>query len=214
LTAQPGTFEIGGPESLTLTELTALTRRWLGLARQPMLHVPLPLAKALGHVGDALKLGPISATAVTQLQAGLLAAPSPMARGVRAFIMARPAGTQDLWQARLYLLKPLIRLTLAVLWLFSAVLGLTLQPDRFAMIHAPLWSARLGGLIDLGLGLALLRNWRPLLMGYAQLGMVAGYTVGLTLLAPGLWADPFGGLLKNLPILALILTHLALVEER
>jgi hypothetical protein len=29
-----------------------------------------------------------------------------------------------------------------------------------------------------------------------------------------LWLDPFGGLLKNLPILALMLVHLVLVEER
>ena len=214
LTAPPGITEIGGPESLSLTELTTLTRRWMGLARQPVLHIPLWLAKGLGRCGDILRLGPISATAVTQLQAGLVAAPSQMVRGVTDFTMARPAGTQDLWQARLYLLKPAIRLTLAVLWLASAALGLTLQPGSFPMIDAPLWAARLGGLIDLGIGLALLRNWRPRLIGHAQLAMVAAYTVGLSLLAPALWADPFGGLLKNLPILALILTHLALAEER
>ena len=125
-----------------------------------------------------------------------------------------PAGTQDLWQARLYLLKPLIRLTLAGLWLYSAALGLTLHPDSFPMINAPLWIARLGGIIDLALGVALIRNWRPRATALAQLAMVALYTIGLTVLAPGLWADPFGGLLKNLPILTLILTHLALVEER
>ena len=214
LTAPPGITEIGGPESLSLTELTALTRRWLGLARQPVLHIPLGVAKVLGRIGDMLRLGPVSATSVAQLQAGLVAAPAPMVRGVTAFTMARPAGTQDLWQARLYLLKPLIRLTLAVLWLASAGLGLMLQPASFPMIDAPLWTARLGGLIDLGIGLALLRNWQPMWTGYAQLAMVAGYTIGLSLLAPGLWADPFGGLLKNLPILALILTHLALTEER
>ena len=214
LTARPATTEIGGPETLTLTELTRLTRRWLGLAPQPILHIPLPLARGLGHIGDALRLGPISATAVAQLQAGLCAAPSPMARGVTAFTMARPAGTQDLWQARLYLLRPLIRLTLAVMWLWSAALGLALPPDSFPLIHAPLWTARMAGVIDLGLGLALIRNWHPRTTGLAQLAMVAGYTIGLTLLAPGLWVDPFGGLLKNLPILALILTHLALIEER
>ena len=43
---------------------------------------------------------------------------------MRAFVTARRAGTQDLWHTRLYLLKPLIRLTLATLWLASAALGL------------------------------------------------------------------------------------------
>ena len=89
-----------------------------------------------------------------------------------------------------------------------------LSPASFAFIPAAVWLARLGGLIDLGLALALFRNWQPRWTGLAQLAVVLSYTLDLTLLAPGLWADPFGGLLKNLPILALILTHLALTEER
>ena len=67
---------------------------------------------------------------------------------------------------------------------------------------------------DAAIGLALLRNWRPKAVARAQLALVLGYTLGLSTLAPALWLDPFGGLLKNLPILALLLVHLALVEER
>ena len=36
----------------------------------------------------------------------------------------------------------------------------------------------------------------------------------LTVLAPGLWLEPFGALLKNLPILALIGVWMVLEEER
>ena len=61
---------------------------------------------------------------------------------------------------------------------------------------------------------AYLRDWRPKRVAQAQIALVAAYTAGLTLIAPGLWLDPFGGLLKNLPVLALLLVHLALVEER
>lgn len=214
LTLPPAVLEVGGPETLGLSDLTQLIRRWLGLPPRPLLRLPLPLARAMGRVGDALALGPISATAVTQLEAGVTATPHPMARGVSAFVLSRPAGTQDLWQARLYLLKPLVRLTLALLWLWSAVLGLTLSPAAFPEVAAPPLLARLGGLADLALALALLRNWRPRATALAQLALVAAYTAGLTALAPGLWLDPYGGLLKNLPILALILIHLALVEER
>ncbi|MBD3788503.1 MAG: DoxX-like family protein [Sphingomonadales bacterium] len=134
--------------------------------------------------------------------------------------MARPAGTQDLWQARLYLMKPLIRLTLAAIWLGSAALSLlTPAAHIFALVPAlpePLALAlgRGGGLVDLALGLALLRNWRPRATALAQLAVVGGYTIGLSALAPGLWLDPIGGVLKNLGILALIATHLALAEER
>ncbi len=213
LTEAPRTVEVGGTETLTLADLTRQTRRWLGLEPQPLLPQPLPLARTLGHLGDALKLGPISATAIAQLQTGVTATPHPMARPYSAFAQSRPAGTQDLWHARLYLVKPLIRLTLAALWLVSAALGLLLPAEAFPEAPYP-YLARLGGLIDLALGLALVRNWRPRLTALLQLAMVATYTVGLTLIAPDLWTDPYGGLLKNLPVLALLLTHLALLEER
>lgn len=222
-----GPWEVGGPETLSQEELGALYRRWFGLRPVPVWHLPVPLAHLLGRLGEALRLGPISATAVAQLQGGVLADPSPLLariparpRGVSGFVMDRPAGTQDLWQARLYLLKPLIRLTLALTWLASAALGFLTPAARiFQMVPAlpeplALVLGRGGGLVDLALGLALLRNWRPRATALAQLAIVGGYTIGLSTLAPALWLDPIGGMLKNLGILALIAVHLALAEER
>ena len=80
-------------------------------------------------------------------------------------------------------------------------------------ITAAALSARLAVAPD-DIGIALLRNWRPKAIALAQIALVLAYTAGLTLLAPALWLDPYGGLLKNLPILALLFAHLALVEER
>jgi len=229
LEAPPGpeTWEIGGPEILGQADLAGALRRWMGLPPARLLRLPLPLARALGRLGEAMRMGPVSATAVAQLEHGVLADPAPLLarigtrpRGVSTFLAARPAGTQDLWQARLYLLKPLVRLALAAMWLASAALGLFLPAAEFLPRFGALpgWlletMARAGGVADLMLGLALLRDWRPLRVAQAQIALVAAYTAGLTLIAPGLWLDPFGGLLKNLPVLALLLVHLALVEER
>ena len=223
----PGTWEIGGPEVVTQADLLSGYRSWLGLRPVPRLHLANGIARAVGRLGDMLRLGPISATSVAQLQVGVLAEPAPLLvrittrpRGVTTFLNARPAGTQDLWQARLYLLKPLIRLALAAMWLASAALGLFLPAAEFLprLGALPGWvletMARAGGIADLALGLALLRDWRPKRVAQAQIALVAAYTAGLTLIAPGLWLDPFGGLLKNLPVLALLLVHLALAEER
>lgn len=252
----PGTWQIGGPQTVSQTGILRATQSWLGLPQPPLLHIPLRLARRLGQIGDALSIGPISATSVAQLEAGVLADPAPLLEHLRAmaqipqarpadappqqaaqtnpappleqfqqprpftqFLQTRPVGTQDLWQARLYLLKPLIRLTLAALWLTSAALGLLLPPETYLpQIALPptlaLILAKAGGLADAALGLALLKNWRPKTTAILQIGMVLGYTLGLTLIAPALWLDPVGGLLKNLPILALLLTHLALAEER
>lgn len=224
---QPGVWEIGGPEVLTQAELATGLRRWLGLRPALVWRVPGGLARLAGRVGDVLRLGPVSTTALRQLEQGVQTDPAPLLarlttrpRGFTAFQFARPAGTQDLWQARLYLLKPLLRLTLAVMWLVSAGLGLFLPGSTF-LPHLPalpeglaLTMARAGGLADLALGLALLRDWRPALVARAQITLVLAYTAGLSVVAPALWLDPFGGLLKNLPVLALLLVHLALAEER
>ncbi|MCY1127039.1 SDR family oxidoreductase [Frigidibacter sp. RF13] len=222
-----GAWEIGGPEALSQTELTAEIRRWLGLLPAPALRLPRPLARALGQVGDFVRLGPFSATTVDQLATGVLADPALLLSriGVRPvpvsrFLNRRPAGTQDLWQARLCLMKPLIRLTLALMWLVSGLLGLFLPVAAFpaAILNLPepliLAAARAGGLADLILAGLLIRDIAPRRTALAQLVMVLGYTVGLTLMAPALWIAPFGELLKNLPVMALILTHLALTEER
>lgn len=225
----PGAHEIGGPERLGQAELLGLLRRWLGLAPARLIPLPVGFARLMGRVGDALRLGPISATAVDQLQTGVEADAGPLTarlgitpRGVSRFVMARPAGTQDLWHARLYLLKPMVRLTLALLWAVSGLIGLLLPPEAFLPLlganRGPeaLWVAlaRLGGLADLAIALALIRNWRPRLLAWAQIGLVLGYTMAFTLLAPILWLLPLGGLLKNLPILMLIGLWAVLERER
>lgn len=224
---KPGqTFEIGGREIVTQAEMLEGYRAWLGLPKGRKLNVPRKLANSVGRLGDALKLGPISSTFLAMLDAGAVAKTSPEIqtplRGFTEFVWHRPAGTQDIWHARLYFLAHLARLALALLWLGSGLVGvfypaeaiLSLPaaqdlPDMFALALA-----RGGGLIDLLIGLAVFRGWHPKLWGLVQLGMVLAYTLGLTVLDPALWALPFGGVLKNLPILVIILIHMIFAEER
>lgn len=222
-----GAWEIGGPEMTSQTALSAALRQWLGLRPAGGLPLPLRVARLLGRIGDVLRIGPISVTAVNQLATGVLANPQPLlsrlgltVAPVGQFLSRRPAGTQDLWQARLYLLKPLVRLTLSAMWLVSGFLGLLLPaaafPAELSALPVPvaLTTAKVGGLIDLAFAALLLRNIAPRKTALGQIALVLAYTIGLTLLAPGLWLAPFGELLKNLPVLALLLVHLALVEER
>lgn len=222
----PGSHDVGGPEIVTQAQMLHNMRRWLGLHRNKPLCLPLWLAEGLGRIGDFLRLGPISGNAVRQLSAGVLAnpdqLPGPRPRGFSVFLMARPAGTQDLWHARLFLLRPLLRIVLAVLWLASAVLGLTLPTDSFLPLVQSsaipdFWLialARLGGLLDLVIALALFRGWKSDLMWKIQFAAIAGYTLVFSALSPALWVLPLGGLLKNLPLLILVLIHGVLEDER
>lgn len=231
LEAPPGPepWDIGGPTRVTQRALLGELRGWFGLPETRALGMSPGVANAGGALGDALNMGPISRTAVSQISHGVEADEAPLMarlktrpRGVDAFLSARPAGTQDLWHARLFLWRPAVRLTLALLWLVSGLLGLFLPAEQFlpmtAHLAVPEWVwitlARGGGMADLAIALALARNWRPRMTGAAQLALVGGYTIAFTAIAPALWLLPLGGLLKNLPVLMLITLWLVLEDER
>ena len=221
--------DVGGPETVSLADMLRAYRRWLGLPGCPVIGMPGWLARTFATLGDLLKLGPVSNTALAQINHDVVADTTRLqthsttpVRPFTAFLNHRPAGTQDLWQARLYLLRPMVRLTLAAMWIVSGLIGLTLAPDTYLshFAHTGLGEqslallARTGGIADLLIAAALLRGWRLRQLAAIQLLLVAAYTIGLTFLSPALWLLPFGGLLKNLPILALLLVHRALEQER
>jgi len=218
-----------GPERVTQSRMLADLRAWLGQRKTRPLPLPMPFARALGWLGDKLKLGPVSTAAVNQLETGVAAdyaafhaASNQSPRGFSDILRTRPAGSQDLWHARLYLIRPLIRFALMALWLVSGIIGLLLPPERFlgGLTGVPLSpealtiAARLAGGIDIAIALGLLVAWRLPQLAVVQLFMVATYTLAFGLLAPALWLAPYGGLLKNLPILCLLLVHKVLEEDR
>lgn len=224
---QPGkTLEVGGSETLTQGQMLLEYRRWLGLPKPRKINMPSALARTVGRIGDVFRLGPISATFISMLEAGALAQTnpeiSPKPRGFSEFLWARPAGTQDLWQARLYLLKPALRIILAFMWLVSGLIGLFLPSEAFLPLFTDtqqselflLALARGGGIIDIAIAAALFRGIAPKLVALIQLAIVGGYTLGISILAPALWLLPLGGLLKNLPILLLLVIHLIFEDER
>lgn len=221
-------IDIGGPNTPGLREILTHYRTWLGLPKARFLALPAPLMSTLGWLGDLFQMGPIPRTSLAQINAGVVTDTTTMnaeidatPRRFKQFANAHPVGTSDLWHARLYLMKPAVRLTLALLWLVSGILGLILPPETFLpLIETPIPDQMLitlvrgGGIIDLLIALALMRNWRPHWTTPLQFAMVLGYTAAFTLLNPALWMLPLGGLLKNITILALLLVHVILQKER
>ncbi len=216
-------------ERLTLAGATLAYRRWLGLAPARLLKVPRAMVRGLARIGDVCRLDPVNSTAFAQFEARLTgeaahltAATGVRARGLNELLAARPAETQDLWHARLFLLRPAVRLVLACLWLVSGLAGLLAEPGRYIGHLTPmvsdLGSARamaIGfSIADLAIALALVVGWRLRELAYLQFLLVAAYTALLTATAPALWAEPLGPLVKNLPILALIVVHRVVEQER
>ncbi|GGL55906.1 SDR family oxidoreductase [Wenxinia marina] len=220
-------------EARSLPETVAAVRHWLGLPRALWAPpVPPVLLRGAAAVADGLgRLGwrsPLRSTAIRALADGVRGDPSAWeaaggapCRPLEQTLAAMPAGLQERWFARLYLLFPLAVATLSVFWIASGLIGLARTGAAAEVLTSRGWSdaaARvavwIGGVADLALGLAIL--WRPLVRA-AALGMAAlagGYLVAATLAAPDLWADPMGPLVKVIPGLVLALVVAALTESR
>jgi hypothetical protein len=69
-------------------------------------------------------------------------------------------------------------------------------------------------LIDIAIGVALAMRSAPWTVFWSQIAVITGYTIILTIAAPALWLELFGPLLKNIPILALIVVDRILEVER
>lgn len=225
------TLEPVGPEVLDTRAIIAKYRRWLGLSPAPFVKVPLSLLRMMARLADLAGGGPMGSAGLRQALAGNAGCEAigvfekavgfcPASMDER--LVRRPAETQDLWHARLYFLRPVLRLSLALLWLGSGVAGLVAPMESSAATGTAL--EKLGAppqglavafsILDLAIAGALLVRWRPRSIGLLQLTVVAGYSVGLSVLVPGLWLEPFGALVKNLPILAAIAVWMVLEEER
>lgn len=117
-------------------------------------------------------------------------------------------------QAQLGWLLPLLRAALAVVWIATAIVSLGVYPvsDSYALLQRAgvpaAWQplALYGAAaVDLVLGvltLLPLRRTRPLWA--AQMVLIAGYTLIVSLRLPEYWLHPFGPISKNLPLLALL----------
>lgn len=225
------TLEPVGPQVMTERDLVARYRRWLGLKPAVPIAVPLPILRLAARMADMAGGGPMGTMGLRQALAGnagreedgvFARAIGFAPRAIDEQLARRPADTQDLWQAKLYFLRPLLRAMLVLLWLGSALAGLLAPVASYAAVDAAL--AQLGvpsqmlalafSAVDLLIALALFVRWKPRIVGIAQLVIVGGYTVLLGALAPSLWMDPFGALIKNLPILAAIGVWMVLEEER
>ena len=218
-----------GPRGYELRALLGVYREWLGFGAARFLAVPLPLMRLLGRVGDLLGSGPVSTNSLEQLLAGNAGDGAAYAkaagfapRSLEAALRDHPAQVQDRWHARLFFLAPAVRWVLALMWFASALAGLLFGhesarqfgealgwPDGLSVLAQQTTSA-----LDVGIGLLVLLDRCGRWATMVQLAVVLGYTLALGWALPVLWTDPLGALLKNLPILVLILVHGAIADSR
>jgi uncharacterized protein YbjT (DUF2867 family) len=226
-------LELVHPQPHTIEHLVLALRQWLGFAPLPTLRLPAPLARALAAVADAFgRLGwrsPARSTAFAELAAGMRGDATQWitASGIRPeslddILERRPATVQDRWFARLYFLKPAVIACLAIFWIITGAiaLGPGWSPAIVQLASAGIVGSGAvlvlvaGAIIDIALGLAVLVRpfARASLIG--MLAVSAAYLVLGSVLAPELWIDPLGRLVKIVPLMVLMVFALAVLDER
>lgn len=230
--AQVATFAFAGPRPLALRDYLRELRLAMGEGgRQWVLPVPVALFRAGAAIAGRIPGSMLDPENADMLLAGNATQDNGLPgligrapRGPREFLPG-PAAEPARREAVLDLWLPVLRVALALMWIWTALVSFGLYPvqDSYALLarvglHGAAATAALYGaaLLDLVLGvltLAAPARWRrPVWL--AQLALIGGYTVLITLFLPEYWLHPYGPISKNLPILALVALLWALEPPR
>jgi uncharacterized protein YbjT (DUF2867 family) len=219
-------------EPRTLGAVVAAFRRRLGTP-EPSLRLPGWTMAAGARLGDlAAMLGwspPIRTTALTEMRRGVEGDPGQWieATGIEPASLEEtlsrlPATAQEKWFSRLYLLKPLILVSLSFFWIVSGLIALTLAFEAATAILTEhgfsLPTAKFATIassmadILVGAGIAARRTCRPALL--AGIGISLFYMLGAAVITPNMWIEPLGALVKTVPAIVLMLVALAILDDR
>jgi uncharacterized protein YbjT (DUF2867 family) len=226
-------WEVANPRPHAIGEIVAAIRAWLGFSPRPVVTMPARMMVLVSFFATLAGLlgwrSPARPTALAQLFAGVVGDPAPWMQAtaiapkeLATILQSSPAGVQERWFARLYLLKPVAIVGLAGFWIATGLVAL--GPGRAAAMaqlaatgfppRAVELTVLLGALFDIVLGaLLLVRKFaRPVLI--VMLVATPLYLLIGTWLAPQLWLDPLGPLVKIVPMLVAAMLTLAIVDER
>lgn len=220
----PPQLALVGPSPLPLRDYLAVLRAAMGLPPATAVPVPLPLVRVAAAVGERLPGALLDRETLEMLERGNTAPCDALAR-----VLGRPprppsqfiapgAERQALREhALLSWLLPVLRGSIALVWIVTGIVAAGLYPvaDSLALlaradVHGGAAVLMLYGAaaLDLLLGVLTLvvrRRW----LWIAQIALILGYTLIITLYLPEFWLHPYGPVLKNLPMLAALWLLLA-----
>lgn len=216
------TFEFAGPDVVALRDYLAQLRSAMGEAGPlRVIPVPAPVFRMTATMAGVVPGSMLDRATADMLLAGNVAArnslPEVLGRAPRAIADFIPPADADAHrqQAVLALWLPVLRVALALMWIWTGIVSLGLYPveESYALLarvglHGALASIALYGaaLLDVVLGvltLAAPARWRRTVW-LGQLLLIGGYTALISLFLPEFWLHPYGPILKNLPLLAAI----------
>ncbi|WP_088510145.1 SDR family oxidoreductase [Burkholderia ubonensis] len=218
--------DVVGADEVEYREMLAIYRRAMGFPPAMRVSVPGALFAAAAALSGRMPGAMLTRDTWAMLRAGntgeLAASSAALGRpprGLRAFIGAQAVALRH--EALAAWRRPLLTGSLAIVWIWTAIASAFIHPLRdslalLAHVHltgisalAALYAACA---LDFVFGVATVvapsrRLWA------AQIVLIVAYSAVIAVAMPGLLAEPFGPVLKNVPILAVLLILFA-EEER
>ncbi len=217
---------------VSLASVLTQMRTWLGFSKAKLIHVPLKLIRLGALIGDRIPYSIFNTNSYKLLFQNNVTSYEETQRfheqigftprEFTAGLYSHPSSIQDRWHSRLYFLKPVLKFSIAFIWLFTAICCLFIYPraasyELLAQIGVNVfWQPILfygASILDAALGLAVLCS-KSTKVGLLQIILIIGYSVILTWKLPSLWFEPFAPLAKNIPLLAAILVSMSLESDR
>lgn len=218
-----------GPAPLSLRRLLADLRAGMGMPAPRFVAVPPALVRAGAALGARLPGSLLDDETLGMLERGNTAPAAATRRLLgrpprppTAFVAAAERGGARTGALLAWLL-PLLRASIAIVWIVTGLLSFGLYPvaKSYALLAAvgvgPAWAALAlygAATIDIALGVATLALRRRRRLWQAQIALILVYTVIITLRLPEFWLHPFAPILKNLPLLAAIVLLMTLEDDR
>lgn len=201
-----------GPETLTLAQLVDKLRAAQGWGPARYVKVPAWLACAGAWLGDRLGWRALSRQSLRMAQRDNLADPQDLASVCEyraAPVSARLTDWPLAAQSSQWAIRPLMLAVMVLIWLGTAAVcigpgyawGLRIMAE--AGVHGTLAMLAVvaGSLCDAALGIGLLLGrWRRRVL-QAQLLLMVGYTLFISVVLPHYWFDPYAAVAKNLVLM-------------
>jgi uncharacterized protein YbjT (DUF2867 family) len=208
-----------GPQALRFADFLGGLRAGLGIGPARFVHIPAALVHLAVDLAAVLRIGSLNSEMLRMLYRGNTADSTPTRdllqrppRGLSAFIPAE-AAPRERAVAQLRWLLPLLRGTIALVWIVTGLVSLGIYPvaasyGLLARAGVPPAMAPLmlygGAVLDLLLGILSLSRQRRPWVWQVQMAVIAVYTVIVSVRLPEFWLHPYGPILKNIPLLVAI----------
>jgi hypothetical protein len=192
-------------------------KQWLDATPPRFIKIPGRLATSISHLVSQISNSPISVDAVKMLQHGNTANVHPFVKtfgftpqSFQQELFHRPPLQNEKLDAKLYFLLPLLKFSLALLWIATGLISMFGYPieSGYAMLRQVgiptfLMPVTLYGaaLLDITLGIAMLISYRLRVVLLLQIFTIVTYSIIITVSLPEFWLHPFGPVTKNIPLL-------------